>query len=65
MSGRRFLYRPSCVAHYVTPMDAAPTVTQLYRLLDQTNYEKSIDQLVFLLQILDCDVDPVVRANSA
>ena len=41
------------------------SATQLYRLLDQTNYEKSVDQLVSLLQILDCDVDLVVRANSA
>ena len=41
------------------------SATQLYRLLDQTNYEKSFDQLVSLLQILDCDVDLVVRAKSA
>jgi len=39
--------------------------TQLYRLLDQTNYEKSVDQLLSLLQVLDCDVDLVVRAKSA
>ena len=38
---------------------------QLYRLLDQTNYRKSIDQLVSLLRILDCEVDLVVRARSA
>ena len=41
------------------------SATQLYRLLDQTNYEKSVDQLVSLLQILDCEVDLVVRAKSA
>ena len=41
------------------------SATQLYRLLDQTNYEKSVDQIVSLLQILDCDVDLVVRAKSA
>jgi hypothetical protein len=39
------------------------SATQLYRLLDQTNYEKSVDQLISLLQILDCDVDLVVRAK--
>ena len=39
--------------------------TQLYRLLDQTNYRKSIDQLLRLLQVLDCDVQLVVRAKSA
>jgi predicted XRE-type DNA-binding protein len=38
---------------------------QLYRLLDQTNYRKSVDQLVSLLQILDCNVDFVVRAKTA
>jgi hypothetical protein len=29
------------------------SATQLYRLLDQTNYKKSLDQLVSLLQLLD------------
>jgi hypothetical protein len=38
---------------------------QLYRLLDQTNYRKSIDQMLRLLQVLDCDVQLVVRAKSA
>lgn len=41
------------------------SATQLYRLLDQTNYRKSVDQLLRLLQVLDCDVDLVVRAKSA
>lgn len=31
--------------------------TQLYRLLDQTNYTKSFRQLVSLLNYLGCDVD--------
>jgi len=39
------------------------SATQLYRLLDQTNYKKSLDQLVSLLQLLECDVDLVVRAS--
>jgi len=38
---------------------------QLYRLLDQTNYRKSVDHLLRLLQVLDCDVQLVVRAKSA
>ena len=38
---------------------------QLYRLLDQTNYRKSVDQMLRLLQVLDCDVDLVVRAKTA
>jgi hypothetical protein len=39
--------------------------TQLYRLLDQTNYRKSVDQMLRLLQVLGCDVQLVVRAKSA
>jgi hypothetical protein len=34
---------------------------QFYRLLDQTNYSKSIDQVMRLLAILDCEVDLVLR----
>jgi hypothetical protein len=41
------------------------SATQFYRLLDQTNYTKSVDQLVSLLQVLDCEVDLLVRAKSA
>jgi hypothetical protein len=41
------------------------SAAQLYRLLDQTNYAKSIDQMLSLLRVLDCDVDLVVRARTA
>ncbi|HEU5195417.1 MAG TPA: hypothetical protein VFW70_11815 [Methylomirabilota bacterium] len=41
------------------------SATQFYRLLDQANYRKSLDQLVSLLQILDCDVRLVVRSKPA
>ncbi|MBI2265729.1 MAG: helix-turn-helix domain-containing protein [Armatimonadetes bacterium] len=41
------------------------SASQLYHLLDQTNYRKSIDQMLALLNILDCEVDLVVRAKSA
>ena len=34
---------------------------QFYRLLDQTNHAKSIDQMMALLSVLDCEVDLVVR----
>jgi len=37
---------------------------QFYRLLDSTNYRKSMDKLLLLLQTLECEVDFVVRANS-
>jgi hypothetical protein len=33
---------------------------QFYRLLDQTNYAKSINQMMSLLGLLDCDLDVVV-----
>jgi len=41
------------------------SAAQFYRLLDQTNYHKSVDQLLSLLHVLDCHVDLVVRARSA
>jgi len=39
------------------------SAAQLYRLLDQTNYRESVDQLLSLLQVLNCDVDLVVRKD--
>lgn len=41
------------------------SASQFYRLMDQTNYRKSVDQMIALLQMLDCDVRVVVRAKSA
>jgi hypothetical protein len=41
------------------------SATQLYRLLDQQNYRKSVDQLLSLLHVLDCDVDLLVRTKAA
>jgi len=41
------------------------SAAQLYRLLDQTNYRKSVDQVVALLQVLNCEVDLVVRSRTA
>jgi hypothetical protein len=41
------------------------SASQFYRLLDQTNYSKSVDQLVSLFQVLDCEVDLLVRKKSA
>lgn len=38
---------------------------QFYRLLDTTNYRKSIDKMLALLQVLDCEVEVIVRAKSA
>ena len=41
------------------------SATQLYRLLDQKNYRKSVDQLLSLLHVLDCDIDLLVRTKTA
>jgi hypothetical protein len=41
------------------------SVPQLYRLLDPANTRKSLNQLISLLHILDCDVDLVVRNRAA
>ena len=40
------------------------SATQLYRLLDQTNYRKSVDQVLHLLHVLECEVDIVVRDRT-
>ena len=41
------------------------SAAQLYRLLDQTNYRKSVDQVLALLQVLNCDVELTVRPKTA
>ena len=38
---------------------------QFYRLLDQTNYRKSVDQLLTLLSILDCEVQLIVKGGAS
>jgi len=38
---------------------------QFYRLVDQTNYTKSVDQMLNLLQALDCEVEFIIHDNSA
>ena len=43
----------------------ATSPAQIYRLLDQTNYRKSIDQVLSLLHVLDCDVKLLVRERRA
>ena len=40
------------------------SASQFYRIIDQTNYTKSIGQLLALLHILDCDVDVVVKRRK-
>lgn len=38
---------------------------QFYRLIDSTNYRKSVDQMLTLLRVLDCEIEVIVRAKSA
>jgi len=40
------------------------SAAQFYRLLDQTNYRKSIDQMLALLQVLNCTVDVVIHQRG-
>jgi len=41
------------------------SATQFYRLLDQANYRKSVDQVLRLLQVLDCEVTLSVGDRTA
>ena len=41
------------------------SLPQLYRLLDTANTRKSINQLVTLLHVLNCNVDMVVKRKDA
>jgi len=41
------------------------SVPQLYRLLDPSYSRKSLNQLVALLHVLDCEVDVVIRPKDA
>lgn len=38
---------------------------QFYRLIDPTNYRKSVDKMLALLQVLGCEVDLVVRERRS
>ena len=41
------------------------SASQFYRLLDQTNYKKSVSQLLALLNLLDCEVELVVKQKNS
>jgi hypothetical protein len=40
------------------------SASQLYRLLDPTNYGKSVGQMLALLHVLGCDVEVTVRLRA-
>lgn len=60
---RRIAKSPLARREIIRRLGTSPP--QLYRLLDPTNDRKSVDQMLALLQVLDCEVDLVVRAPSA
>ena len=41
------------------------SATQFYRLLDQTNYRKSLGQMISLLNVLGCEVELSVKDRSS
>ncbi|MDD5092710.1 MAG: hypothetical protein PHQ23_17565 [Candidatus Wallbacteria bacterium] len=41
------------------------SASQFYRLLDQTNYRKTVDQMLLLLSVLNCSVDVRVSVRCA
>ena len=41
------------------------SASQFYRIVDQRNYRKSVDQVLGLLHVLDCEVEVIVRTKSA
>ncbi len=60
---KRLDQSPLSKREIIRRLDTSPA--QFYRLLDQTNYRKSLDKLLVLLRVLDCDVDLVIRAKGA
>lgn len=40
------------------------SASQFYRLLDQTNYRKSVGQMLALLHVLGCEIEVTVKANA-
>lgn len=51
------------IRHLARRLKTSPS--QLYRLLDTTNYKKSVRQMLALLHALGCEVDLVVRDREA
>lgn len=58
----RYEASPLSAREVARRLDTSPA--QLYRLLDPTNYSKSMQQLVSLLYVLGCDVDVEVKVRK-
>jgi hypothetical protein len=57
--------KASSLSHREILRRLGTSASQLYRLLDQTNYKKTIDQMLSLLTVLSCDVDLVVKHDKS
>jgi hypothetical protein len=44
-------------------LDTSPA--QFYRLIDQTNYSKTVDSMLTLLRVLDCEIEVIVKDRTA
>jgi hypothetical protein len=55
----------SGLAHREIIRRLGTSASQYYRLLDQTNYKKSVDQMLSLLSVLSCNVDIVVKQDKS
>ena len=58
-AGRRIAASPLSKREIIRRLGTSPA--QLYRLLDTTNYRKTVDRMLALLHVLGCDVDLRVR----
>ncbi len=59
---KRLNFSPLSKREIIRRLGTSPA--QFYRLFDQTNYKKSIGQMLELLHVLDCQVDLVVRSRQ-
>ena len=57
-------FRESGIAHRALARRLRTSPTQIYRLLDQTNYRKSFAQMFALLRVLGCDIEVVVTPKK-
>jgi hypothetical protein len=60
---RRVKDSPLSTREIIRRLGTSPA--QFYRLLDQTNYRKSVRQMLALFSVLDCEVDLVVRERRS
>jgi len=62
IAGQRVESSPLSKRELIRRLRTSPA--QFYRLLDPTNYAKSLDQLLALLSVLDCEVEFIVGKSA-